>query len=239
MRLEKQQETKQFIENFMKEREVWQAEEREQQANENRRIEEYARLQRERESNLEQKKKTMEASKNAIYDKLASEMRSKEQAKIELEELRIDLAQEEQEALARKRDKDQLEQRIRKRLELIEAYQQQIHRKKMIREKEQEEEAVFRDRLMQKFAEDDRLEQLNQQKRRMKQIEHKRAVDSMVAERRRLIKEQLEEERLEAQKEIEIEKYKQAVIEQERQRLLREHAAKLVGFLPKVRWFGF
>ena len=38
---------------------------------------------------------------------------------------------------------------------------------------------------MSKFAEDDRIEQMNAQKRRMKQIEHKRAVDVLIDERRR------------------------------------------------------
>jgi hypothetical protein len=38
---------------------------------------------------------------------------------------------------------------------------------------------------MAKFAEDDRIEQMNAQKRRMKQIEHKRAVDVLLEERRR------------------------------------------------------
>ena len=86
---------------------------------------------------------------------------------------------------------------------------------------------------MKKFAEDDRIEQMNHQKRRMKQIEHKRAVDALVEERRKINQQQAELERIEREKEIELENYKQAVVEQERQRLLREHAAKLVGFLPK------
>ena len=38
---------------------------------------------------------------------------------------------------------------------------------------------------MVKFAEDDRIEQMNAQKRRMKQVEHKRAVDVLLEERRR------------------------------------------------------
>lgn len=38
---------------------------------------------------------------------------------------------------------------------------------------------------MAKFAEDDRIEQMNAQKRRMKQVEHKRAVDILLEERRR------------------------------------------------------
>jgi hypothetical protein len=37
---------------------------------------------------------------------------------------------------------------------------------------------------MAKFAEDDRIEQMNAQKRRMKQVEHKRAIDILLEERR-------------------------------------------------------
>ena len=39
--------------------------------------------------------------------------------------------------------------------------------------------------MMAKFAEDDRLEQMNAQKRRMKQLEHQRAVERMLDERRK------------------------------------------------------
>lgn len=88
---------------------------------------------------------------------------------------------------------------------------------------------------MEKYAEDAKLDQLNAQRRRMKQLEHKRAVDQLIEERRRLI--QMEHERAleEEKREGELERYRQAVVEQERQRLLREHAGKLAGFLPKVR----
>jgi len=39
--------------------------------------------------------------------------------------------------------------------------------------------------MMAKFAEDDRIEQMNAQKRRMKQLEHQRAVERMLEERRK------------------------------------------------------
>ena len=42
---------------------------------------------------------------------------------------------------------------------------------------------------------------------------------------------QIQERREEEEREAE----RRAIIEQERQRLLREHASKLLGFLPKVR----
>lgn len=39
--------------------------------------------------------------------------------------------------------------------------------------------------MLAKFAEDDRIEQMNAQKRRMKQLEHKRAVERLIDDRRR------------------------------------------------------
>ena len=38
---------------------------------------------------------------------------------------------------------------------------------------------------MAKFAEDDRIEQMNAQRRRLKQMEHQRAVEALLDERRR------------------------------------------------------
>lgn len=38
--------------------------------------------------------------------------------------------------------------------------------------------------MLAKFAEDDRIEQMNAQKRRMRQQEHKRAVERLIDERR-------------------------------------------------------
>lgn len=38
--------------------------------------------------------------------------------------------------------------------------------------------------MLEKFAEDDRIEQMNAQKRRMKQLEHKKAVERLIEERR-------------------------------------------------------
>ena len=88
---------------------------------------------------------------------------------------------------------------------------------------------------MAKFAEDDRIEQMNANKRRMKQLEHKRAVEKLIddrkvqfaADRERELEERREEERMEA--------FRKQIIEEERQKLLREHAMRLLGYLPKVK----
>ncbi|KAJ3329704.1 hypothetical protein HDU76_007345 [Blyttiomyces sp. JEL0837] len=232
-RLEKQRETKQFIEDFMEERIQWREQERQRQIAENQKIEAYAKLQHEREEDIRRKKKTMADEKNVIYDKLATEMERQDRAKAELEQLRIELYQEEEEEKARARDQEILRSRIMKRLELIDAYQRQVEDKQRRLQKEREEEEEFRRKMMEKFANDERLEQMNTQRRRIKQLEHKRAVDALVQERRKLVQREYEQQLAEQQQESMLENYRQQVIEQERQRLLHEHASKLLGYLPK------
>ncbi len=44
-------------------------------------------------------------------------------------------------------------------------------------------EEEFKRKLMEKFAEDDRLEQMNAQRRRMRELEHKREIERLWKEK--------------------------------------------------------
>lgn len=65
--------------------------------------------------------------------------------------------------------------------------------------------------------------------------EHRRAVERLIEERRAQFQAQKEAELEERREEERREAERRAIIEQERQRLLKEHAQKLLGYLPKVR----
>merc|ERR1711988_1578866 len=97
----------------------------------------------------------------------------------------------------------------------------------------EEEEQKYREQMLAKFAEDDRIEQMNAQKRRMKQLEHKRAVELLLDERRAQFAREREAELDQRRHQEEMQRFRQQIIEEERQRLLREHAKKLLGYLPK------
>ena len=86
---------------------------------------------------------------------------------------------------------------------------------------------------MAKFAEDDRIELLNAQKRRMKQQEHKRAVEALLEERRKQAQLERERELLDRQREKEEANVRAEIIEEERQQLLSKHVKNLLGYLPK------
>ena len=60
-------------------------------------------------------------------------------------------------------------------------YQRKLKEERMAEEKRIEDE--FKQKLMQKFAEDERLEQMNAQKRRMREQEHKREIERLWLEK--------------------------------------------------------
>ena len=88
--------------------------------------------------------------------------------------------------------------------------------------------------MMEKFAEDDRIDQMNAQKRRMKELEHKREVERLWNEKLELYRWQRDQEIIEKRIKDEEERQKQQIIEMEKQRLLDEHSELLRNYHPKA-----
>ena len=101
-----------------------------------------------------------------------------------METVRQELYLEEQEEREREREREEMERRLRQRIELKNTEQEQLAYKQRRREAELAEEEEYKRQMLAKFAEDDRIEQMNAQKRRMKQLEHKRAVEQLLVDRR-------------------------------------------------------
>jgi hypothetical protein len=95
-------------------------------------------------------------------------------------------------------------------------------------------EEVFKVKMAEKFAEDERLEQMNANKRRLKEQEHKREIEKLWSEKLTIYREQREEE-IEQRRVAEEERtvYNQKVTEYKEQ-LLAEHAALLSEYNPKA-----
>lgn len=87
---------------------------------------------------------------------------------------------------------------------------------------------------MAKFAEDDRIEQLNAQKRRMKQLEHRREIERLLEERRAAYDRERATAAHEAAEADARERARLQVVAEERERILKAHAAVLgLDDLPK------
>mmetsp|Transcript_62161 Transcript_62161/g.116292 ORF Transcript_62161/g.116292 Transcript_62161/m.116292 type:complete len:479 (-) Transcript_62161:340-1776(-) len=232
-RAEKQMESRIMLQKFMVEQKANQEKMEAEEKAENERIEQFARDKREREERLEQERQEKEKEKLRVLNAMLGQMEAKNKEAEELELLRNDLHLEELEAESRRREEMQMRKKLEDKEEMKNAYLVQMRAKeeKMLRARE--EEARMREELLKKFAEDDRLEQMNEQKRRVKVEQHKREAERLVELRREMYELARSQEREEQDALRKDEDKRRLIIEDERRRLLREHGLELKKFLPK------
>ena len=108
----------------------------------------------------------------------------------------------------------------------------QLKAERAAEERRMEDE--FKQKLMAKFAEDERLEQMNAQKRRMRELEHKREIERLWQEKLTIFQAQRDLELQErSAKQVE-EKRVADLIASEKARLLAEHSEILKTHHPKA-----
>ena len=91
---------------------------------------------------------------------------------------------------------------------------------------------------MEKFAEDERLEQMNAQRRRMKEQEHKREVEKIWQEKLAVYRAQRELELEERRRQEEEENRQAMIIEMEKEKLLQMHGDVLQMYGQKYAQKG-
>ncbi|KAJ8930364.1 hypothetical protein NQ314_016842 [Rhamnusium bicolor] len=105
-------------------------------------------------------------------------------------------------------------------------------REAKLREEAAEDER-YKEQLMVKIAEDEKVEQMSNQKKRMKLLLLRRDVEQMMIERRQKRAEEMQLFiKIKEQEEYEQEK-RRRIIETERIRMLNNHVKNLIGYLPK------
>jgi len=233
LRIEKMNATRQYIEEFKRMREEWKIAEKERYEEENRRIKKFAESQRLREADWMNRVQEKNDAKSAMIEALGEKLAADRQVREERENIQLELLLEEQREADIQKEQDEREKVLRTRIDLQEDHQRQMKFKQMRQEAEKRDDENFRDMMLAKFAEDDRIEQMNDQKRRMKQLEHKRAVQALLEDRKKRFAKDREEEMKSYQEQQEMEKIRRRIVEEERKKLLKEHATKLLGYLPK------
>jgi hypothetical protein len=182
---------------------------------------------------LAREKLEAEKEKERVLAGMIGEQEKKKKEAKELEQLRNDLHQEENEEKARRREELQRRKRLEDREEMKRAFVSQMDQMEKKKTQIREEEDQIQATLLAKFAEDDRIEQMNEQKRRMKIEAHKREARRLIDLRRAQFEQARESERMQEQWLRQEESQRQVIIEAERQKLLKEYAVPLRDFLPK------
>merc|ERR1711988_1597240 len=231
--MRKKSETQGWIQSYLEDRRDWKKQEQEQVRAEEEAIIEYAKKKREEQGAWEAKKQAEQDFKDRMCAEIAAEIRRKEMEREELEDIRETLALEEEEERLRRKEEGERQKREADR-EMMQAAAEEAKMVKAARlAKEKAEDDAFRAAMLEKFAQEDRLEQMSAQRRRMKQEEHKREVERLMEERRKAYEERRLQEAAEREIEERAERFRQEIIERERQRLLEEHLPHLAGNIPK------
>lgn len=230
---QKQEESKQLLLKFKVEQAERQVELEQAEFDENAKIAQYAADKAEREERVAAEKARGEKEKERIQLGIIKQAEMKNKEKEELENLRNELHHEEHEAEARRREELQQRKKLEDREEMKRASIMQAEMQEHKRNTALEEEDRIRVVLLAKFAEDDRIEQMMEHKRRMKVEKHKREAARLIEMRRESFANARDAERDEEARLRGDEDGRQAIIEEERMKLLRDHAVPLRDFLPK------
>ena len=174
-----------------------------------------------------------EAAKARILEEQGKRIAADKARREELEMLINEYYEEQRAAKVREEERQERVRRELERDKMIAANQQQMQLKALRREQELAEEQTFRQKMLDKFAEDDRLEQQSKLRQKQLKTEHARKVAELLEEKKRQREEDLMREAMLAEQNRQREEELKRLIAQERARLLEEHAPQLGSFLPK------
>jgi hypothetical protein len=233
LRLEKQAETRAYIKRFQVERDVQLEDARRAADEEEAKIEAYRKEREGRGKAAAAKKAAKQAEADRKYKEIERKVRAERMAREELENLRNLLHDEEnwrkqEDAAQARKDK-----RERMKTEMIEANELQKVFKSEARERERAEEMVLIQKMLDKFADDERLERENAQRRIDAKKDYIAAIETQRRGKRQQYVAEMEREKQELLAMKQEEDFRKNVVEEARKRLLAEHAVKLRGFLPK------
>ena len=173
-------------------------------------------------------------TKDEIFARLSADMAKRQLEADEMENLRNELIIQETEERVIQKEKEKAEraEQNKKDIALANEYQRQL--KAIKREEEKAEEDVFKRAMMEKFAEDDRLDQMNEHKRRMKQLEHRREIERLLELRREKFEEERQAQTQEQLDQDAADAMRGKIIDDERRRILEAHSKNLdLKHLPK------
>ncbi|EDL26250.1 meiosis-specific nuclear structural protein 1, isoform CRA_a [Mus musculus] len=183
-KLEKKNAIQKYIEEFQRAQDFWRQKKREEMEEENRKIIEFANIQEQREGERMARVHEIEEKRVQRQNLLMKQLEETLRQRDDLEQVRQELYQEEQAEIIKLKVKEEAELRLRRQREMKQDFEDQMALKELILQAAKEEEETFKKAMLAKFAEDDRIELMNAQKQRMKQLEHKRAVEKLIEERR-------------------------------------------------------
>ncbi|XP_013107597.1 trichohyalin [Stomoxys calcitrans] len=221
------------MEECVRSREIQRQLEKEQNLDDTEKLMAYQMERDEMKSRMEAQKRQIIAEKMALSERIGNELAAVKSEKEKREELLISLLIEERKAKEDLKYRQNIERKIREQGAIksqLEAYRKEIAAQKQL--KLQEEEKRIREEFMRQMAEQDKLDQLSDEKRRRKVMEHNKALREMIELRRSQRAEEIAERISEYGRLLKTEQRRNQCIEDERIRILQSTPKELLRYLP-------
>lgn len=218
---------------YIEQRRAHKLQEQQDLAAEMKKIEDHQAFQQQRYDELMAQKKAQNEKRNRLKGRATAEIERKRQEEENTRNMLEELYQEQAEQKAVEQERQIQNKREHMRQEMISAnnYQKEM---KIARQAELvQQERDFRDKMMAKFAEDDRVARLTKHRQREEKRRYMAEVEQMLEDRRAHYAAAVEAEKYELQQAKDEEAHRKQVIEQERQRMLAEYASHLGEHLPR------
>uniref|UniRef100_A0A182SHH4 Meiosis-specific nuclear structural protein 1 n=1 Tax=Anopheles maculatus TaxID=74869 RepID=A0A182SHH4_9DIPT len=231
-KLEQQKCTRQEMEYFQEAKQTWKARQAFLDEEENERIRKYGHekdlLKQMKQKQKQESDKKREQLNQAMIAELEKEIADQRNREEMLQELYIAERNEKEET----KRQIELEEQIRKRVAIRLDLERQLVENNCQRELQAEEDKRFQADQIKLWAERDRIDMMSNEKRRRKMMEYRRHVQELLEDRRKRRMEDVKTLMEQEERQKQEERRRQEILEEERIKLLKEHATALLGFFP-------
>lgn len=186
-----------------------------------------------RENEHKEKKAAIQDEKDRIFQRLCEEKKKQEAEKEYWEYVRNELYVEDNDRKMKIRELEEKEKKIKQKELMLASAIDQAQAKEEKKRKEKEEEQEFKKKLLEKYREDEKLEQYNLIRRKQKEIDYKNEIEKQWTLKLNQYKMQKEYELNLLKQQQEEERRKRELIQSEKRKLIQENEDILKTFLSK------
>ena len=221
-----------FMQNAFKERDLLKKKEAEYDKLQDEDIRKYNEQVALREKNLAKKKSDLQQQKDKIFNKLCDEEAKRKAEQDYWDNVRADLHVEQDLMKVKQKQKEEEDKRNKMREDVINSALEQMKYKAIKKKEEEEMDEKFRQKLLEKYAQDEKLEKEKQEKQKKKLIDIQNEIQKQRELKYLQYQRQKEKELYEINKSKEEEDARRYIIEQEKLRLLKENEELLKKYYP-------
>ena len=185
-----------------------------------------------REDELNSKKAAIQFEKDKIFEQLCQQEAQRQAERDYWENVRNELYVEQENHKAKLKELEEKEKKQKQKEDLLASAIEQMKYKERRKKEEQEMEAEFKRKLMQQYAEDEKLEQYNMRRRKQRELDLKQEVERQWQLKLQQYQKQKDQELAELEKAKKKEEEERYLIEKEKERLIKENEYLLKSYYP-------